>query len=66
METMTFGEIVQGLLYWAIFLYFYLLPTTIALQKGSSMTGAILFLNLFFGWTVIVWIICFIWACVTE
>lgn len=47
-------------------IYFYLMPSAIAVQKQSQMTGAIFFLNLFFGWTLIVWIICFIWACTTD
>lgn len=39
----------------------YFLPTVIAM--GRRNFGGIAFLNLFLGWTVIVWVICFVWAC---
>jgi len=49
-----------------IALYIYLLPSAIAAQRQSCMTGAIFFLNLIFGWTIVIWIVCFIWACTTD
>lgn len=47
-------------------LFIYLLPSYIALQKGSIMTGFIFFLNLFLGWTVLIWVLCFVWAATTD
>lgn len=47
-------------------LFIYLLPSYIALQKGSIMAGFIFFLNLFLGWTVLIWVICFVWAATTD
>ena len=47
-------------------LLIYLLPSYIALQKGSIMTGFIFFLNLFFGWTLLIWVVCFVWAATTD
>lgn len=52
---------------WIIIIgYFYLLPSFIALQKVSVMTGFIFFLNLFLGWTILIWVICFVWAATTD
>jgi hypothetical protein len=47
-------------------LLIYLLPSYIALQKRSIMTGSIFFLNLFLGWTILIWVICFVWAATTD
>lgn len=52
---------------WIIIIgYFYLLPSFIALQKRSIMTGFIFFLNLFLGWTILFWVVCFVWAATTD
>lgn len=52
---------------WIIIIgYFYLLPSFIALQKGSVITGFIFFLNLFLGWTILIWVLCFVWAATTN
>jgi hypothetical protein len=45
----------------ALLLYF--LPTVVALSRGHLSALAIFFLNLFLGWTLIGWIIAFIWSC---
>src|SRR5271154_5092398 len=45
----------------AVLLYF--LPTVIALIRGHLSALAIFLLNLFFGWTVIGWLIALIWSC---
>ena len=42
----------------------YFLPSIIGREKRDA-TGIIL-LNLFFGWTVIGWVIALIWACTAE
>jgi hypothetical protein len=44
----------------ALLLYF--IPTVIALSRGHLSALAIFFLNLFLGWTLIGWIIAFIWS----
>ena len=44
----------------AVLLYF--LPTVIALSRGHLSALAIFFLNLFLGWTLIGWIVTFIWS----
>ena len=62
MEPTTFDTVI-----WIIIIaYFYLLPSFIAIQKRSIMTIPILFLNLFLGWTLIVWLLCFVWACTAN
>ena len=42
----------------------YLLPCGLAIGKRNGM--AIALLNLFLGWTFLIWIVCFIWACVSP
>jgi hypothetical protein len=41
----------------------YLLPAIIAHHRHHNSAGSILIINLFFGWSIIGWIICFAWAC---
>lgn len=38
------------------------LPSIIALIKRNNRTKVILF-NIFLGWTIVMWIICLVWAC---
>ncbi len=38
------------------------IPTMVAFSRGHKNAGLLFFLNLLFGWTVIVWIILLIWA----
>jgi hypothetical protein len=45
-------------------LILYFLPSLIAVGKRNFL--AIAFLNLIAGWTVIGWIVCFIWACASR
>jgi hypothetical protein len=44
----------------ALFVYF--LPTIIASGRNSAVTFIIFLINLFGGWTVILWIFVLIWA----
>ena len=39
----------------------YFLPTLVAAHRGHSVVGVFL-LNLFFGWTCIVWLALLLWA----
>jgi hypothetical protein len=41
----------------------YLLPTIIASHRGVSNVGTIAVLNIFFGWSVVGWILGLAWAC---
>lgn len=50
------------LVFLAVLLYF--LPAIIAHNKRDFT--AILLVNLFFGWTVIGWIVALIWACAAD
>ena len=55
----------EGLFYLALGValpLFYMLPTTIAFRRGVVMPGGVMLVNLLFGWTMIAWIGCFIWA----
>ncbi|MCL1972747.1 MAG: superinfection immunity protein [Endomicrobia bacterium] len=45
-----------------IALIIYFLPTIIASQRNHNSAGLIFFVNLFVGWTVVVWLITLIWA----
>lgn len=43
-------------------LLLYFLPWLIALVRGHHNAGAIFLLNLLLGWTVIGWLVAFIWS----
>lgn len=49
--------IVATLLAWL-----YLLPGRISLNKNYARTGLLMTLNIALGWTVIGWLVTFIWA----
>jgi Superinfection immunity protein len=42
----------------------YFLPTIIGRDKSDA--GLIFVVNLLFGWTVVGWIVAFIWACAAD
>ena len=39
------------------------IPTIVAFKRDAASRWAIFLINLFFGWTIIIWIITLIWAC---
>lgn len=40
----------------------YFLPTIVAMMRNHPSAGGIFIINFLFGWTVLVWIICLVWA----
>jgi hypothetical protein len=54
------------LILFVVFVFFYFLPTIIAFSKQKYQKIALLFTNLFFGWTILGWVICFIWAVMND
>lgn len=40
----------------------YMLPTLFAMARSHANTTPILIVNIFFGWTILGWIICLAWA----
>ena len=52
----------RGWIYLAIVLCAYFLPALIATIKGRPNKGAIWALNILGGWTVVGWVVSFIWA----
>lgn len=44
----------------------YFIPTTVAIIRERTNTGAIFVLNLFLGWTLIAWVISLVWAVAEE
>jgi len=52
----------MGEFLWLIIVSLYFVPSICAGLRRSKSTGPIVVLNILFGWTVIVWIVCFIWA----
>jgi hypothetical protein len=44
----------------------YMLPTLIAFARDHPRRGTIALINVLFGWTLIVWIIVFVWASLTP
>ena len=41
----------------------YFVPTLVAYCREHQSAGAIFFLNLLLGWTIIFWVISLLWAC---
>ena len=44
----------------------YMLPWAIAATRGKSNTGAIFWLNLLLGWTVLGWVIALVMSCTAH
>lgn len=51
-----------GLIVLALIVAMYFLPTIVAYRRQRVSAGAILAANLLFGWTILGWCICLIWA----
>jgi hypothetical protein len=49
-----------------LIIVFYLLPCVIASTRKTGHQGAIFFINMLFGWTVLGWIAALIWAVVEK
>lgn len=48
--------------YLVIFLFFYFMPTLVAVCRRHHNSGAIFLLNLLLGWTMLGWLIALIWS----
>jgi hypothetical protein len=48
----------------ALLALLYFLPTIVAAGRGHGI-ALVLLLNLFFGWTIVVWFVLLIWALVS-
>jgi hypothetical protein len=60
----TGGDAMPGLILVGIGLFFYFLPTVIAMARGKTEGQAgIFFVNFLLGWTVVGWLLSFVWAC---
>jgi len=59
-------NIVAGIMTAAMAVFIYLLPTYIAIRRKHKLTQAIYILNLFFGWTLLAWLIAFVMACLKK
>jgi hypothetical protein len=46
----------------AISLVIYSLPAIVASNRGHKSAGAIIFLNMLLGWTLIGWVVAFVWS----
>ena len=49
-----------------ILIFLYLLPWFIASSRNHPNVGAILFINVFLGWTTLGWFAALIWAFLDE
>ncbi len=41
----------------------YFVPSVVAFKRNAVSKWGIFFVNLFFGWTLLIWIVTLIWAC---
>lgn len=55
-------SVIVGLIPLAILLAIYFLPTLVALSRRHQSAVAIFVLNLLLGWTVLGWIVAFVWS----
>jgi uncharacterized membrane protein YqaE (UPF0057 family) len=60
MHTLKSEPMATILIVGAVFLYF--VPVVIAMGRGMSSSGMLLFLNIILGWTVLGWFFCILWA----
>ncbi len=65
------SEVIIGILLVLLFIigvvlgaFIYFLPTYIAAKKDHSNFVVILIINLLFGWTLLAWLVCIVWACI--
>ena len=49
-----------------VFYIGYMMPAGIACIRNAESEGSIFVVNLFFGWTLIGWIIALVWACANR
>lgn len=54
------GGVVAVIVIGAVCLYF--LPLIIGIARGVTGSGFLFFVNFFFGWTIVGWFGCLIWA----
>lgn len=56
-------NIIAGIMLGLSAMFIYLLPTYIAIKRKHRKTLTIYILNLFFGWTLLIWVLTFGMAC---
>ncbi len=56
----------MGIIYLLTFIALYFLPTVVAKYRKKSNLNSIFIVNLFFGWTLLGWVLALAWAFVVE
>ena len=56
----------EGILVLLVMMFFYFLPTLIAVSSNKRNRLAIFMLNLLAGWTIIGWVGVFIWSLLKD
>lgn len=52
----------DGLIIFVGLIVIYLLPSIIAEARGHMNKNSICVINLFFGWTIVGWVLCLAWS----
>ena len=60
------GEILLGFFVIILFIFFYFIPTMVAMKRNIKNILGVFFLNFFLGWTGLGWIGALIWSVVEE
>lgn len=56
------GDPSAGIIILLVLFTVYFLPSVCAMRRHCRGRGAIFFLNLLLGWTLVGWVVTFIWA----
>lgn len=55
-----------GIVAVAMIIFFFFLPTVVAMARRHRSAGAVFALNLLLGWTFIGWVVALIWALTSQ
>jgi len=55
----SFGNLI---IYYAPAIFIYLLPAYVAMSRRAAALAPIAWLNILFGWTVLIWFACLLWS----
>lgn len=55
-------DFMAGFLIWTALVCLYMLPSIVGVERHHPSVGGICVINLFFGWTLLGWVIALAWS----